>query len=763
MRKCVKITYLGHATVLLDLDGLVCLCDPHLLESFGSGHFGYNPSRQIAVSKLPPLDAVFISHAHRDHFDIASLSQLPRTTPVFCPKDARIERVLTKLGYHEVITVTDWTEISPTPNTRFIWTPSRYRVPEHGLAVRCHDVTVWNLIDSIVTANWVQETLRRLATRSLDALLICCQPLIETATMESERPITSQLAIDRTICDILRQTQPRLAIPFADGHYCIGRSMWLNHHKFPFSNERVIDVVRSAVPQSGVLWIRPGDIINISSTDGSLVATDRSPIVSHVCDQDRRFHPGGWIEPLHGVVADDVRGCFGEALTNALNKAETKIQQLIVSRLPDGVALRPTTYVFRVVGCDSAVQESFGLAMRLDGMLEPWHRHTADVEVVIPADILRGLLRGDVYYTTAYLGGHIREFRYIQSEKILSSDHDALPDQGSILLSGIFVFNALFSSLDDASTKGLDYEIGQIGLHTVERAESSYLPMNSSCNTAGLGLPECDAEYDWVWDTLQKRQSVHWRDVPNEHCEAADLGHTRIVGLGIDIAMRAQSHRQATCGIIVPFALYRCQPHLGAGVRFPWNAYRALLEAILTSHGREWEILYATPGRLAIERWRVASLLPFAYGQLVDDLRRQGWTGRIRKVGEEPQMDIREWWLGVPRFEGCQPKVIVLRSFRQPIPGEVSGPGIETVFGEDYTCAEPLFRIQVDCNEIAGRGRFGLVRTLLHGRLRFSWIGTDAEASCALGCELGELDEELDRLAVSALGEVHSRVMACSP
>ena len=71
-----RIVFLGHATVLIELDGVRLLTDP-LLRS-GVAHL----RRQV-----PPVDpsvfagwagphAVLISHLHRDHLDIASLRLL---------------------------------------------------------------------------------------------------------------------------------------------------------------------------------------------------------------------------------------------------------------------------------------------------------------------------------------------------------------------------------------------------------------------------------------------------------------------------------------------------------------------------------------------------------------------------------------------------------------------------------------------------------------------------------------------------------------
>ena len=69
----VRITWLGHATVLVEMDGVRLLTDPLLGERLG-------PLRRIGPTPDPvaigPIDAVLISHAHPDHFDAGSLKRV---------------------------------------------------------------------------------------------------------------------------------------------------------------------------------------------------------------------------------------------------------------------------------------------------------------------------------------------------------------------------------------------------------------------------------------------------------------------------------------------------------------------------------------------------------------------------------------------------------------------------------------------------------------------------------------------------------------
>lgn len=75
-------TWLGHATVLLEIGGHWVLADPVWSERC-SPSAGLGPRRShpvpARIEDLPPLDAVLISHDHYDHLDMASIDELVRT------------------------------------------------------------------------------------------------------------------------------------------------------------------------------------------------------------------------------------------------------------------------------------------------------------------------------------------------------------------------------------------------------------------------------------------------------------------------------------------------------------------------------------------------------------------------------------------------------------------------------------------------------------------------------------------------------------
>lgn len=82
----MTVTWVGHATALVQAGGMNILTDP--IWSTRAGPFGIGPGRVAApgirFEDLPRIDLVLISHNHYDHMDLATLKRLwERDRPTF--------------------------------------------------------------------------------------------------------------------------------------------------------------------------------------------------------------------------------------------------------------------------------------------------------------------------------------------------------------------------------------------------------------------------------------------------------------------------------------------------------------------------------------------------------------------------------------------------------------------------------------------------------------------------------------------------------
>jgi L-ascorbate metabolism protein UlaG (beta-lactamase superfamily) len=125
----LRLTWLGHSSVLIEIDGRRILTDPVFSERASPSTL-VGPRRffpvPLSTDDFPTLDAIVISHDHYDHLDHRTLLLL----------DARTERYFVPLGVgahlvgwgisEEKITELDWWQESEHAGLRFVITPARH-------------------------------------------------------------------------------------------------------------------------------------------------------------------------------------------------------------------------------------------------------------------------------------------------------------------------------------------------------------------------------------------------------------------------------------------------------------------------------------------------------------------------------------------------------------------------------------------------------------------------------------------------------------
>jgi L-ascorbate metabolism protein UlaG (beta-lactamase superfamily) len=84
----MRVTYIGHATLLIDIGNQWLLTDPNFGDTLG--RFLPRVSEPgIALADLPPLNAILITHAHADHLSFRSLDLLSSSVPIFARQPSR--------------------------------------------------------------------------------------------------------------------------------------------------------------------------------------------------------------------------------------------------------------------------------------------------------------------------------------------------------------------------------------------------------------------------------------------------------------------------------------------------------------------------------------------------------------------------------------------------------------------------------------------------------------------------------------------------
>lgn len=151
----LRLTWLGHSTVLVEIDGVRVLTDPVFGERVSPVSFS-GPKRfhrtPAALTQLPPLDAVLLSHDHYDHLCASSMRHIAKLdVPVITSLGvgARLEG----LGVDpQRIVELDWWEDYTLPGgaLRFTATPAQHF---SGRTLLDRNRTLWS--------SWVMTTAER--------------------------------------------------------------------------------------------------------------------------------------------------------------------------------------------------------------------------------------------------------------------------------------------------------------------------------------------------------------------------------------------------------------------------------------------------------------------------------------------------------------------------------------------------------------------------------------------------------------------------
>ncbi|MDB5115524.1 MAG: metal-dependent hydrolase [Mucilaginibacter sp.] len=127
----LRITWVGHSSLLIEIDGRTILTDPvwgqraSFVQWMGPKRFFQPP---LKLSELPPLDAIIISHDHYDHLDKDTIKFFAGTTiPFYCSlgvgqhleKWGIVKNYITELDWGDSVMVGHDCVITATPSRHF--------------------------------------------------------------------------------------------------------------------------------------------------------------------------------------------------------------------------------------------------------------------------------------------------------------------------------------------------------------------------------------------------------------------------------------------------------------------------------------------------------------------------------------------------------------------------------------------------------------------------------------------------------------------
>ena len=169
----MEITLLRHATLAVRFGGATLLIDPMLGDVGVSPPVPNSPNpRPNPLVALPRpagevvrgVDAVLVTHTHRDHFDDAAAAVVPKSLPLFCqPEDAAKFRSLGFTGAQPVATAIRWEgiEFHRTGGRHGTGAIGARMAPVSGFVLRAGGESTLYIAGDTIWCAEVEEALRR--------------------------------------------------------------------------------------------------------------------------------------------------------------------------------------------------------------------------------------------------------------------------------------------------------------------------------------------------------------------------------------------------------------------------------------------------------------------------------------------------------------------------------------------------------------------------------------------------------------------------
>lgn len=139
----LRVTWLGHSTALIEVDGVRVLTDPVWGErtsplSWTGPKRWYPPP--IAIADLPPIDAVLISHDHYDHLDLPTIQALNDGDQRFVvPLGVGAHLEYWGVAAHQIVEL-DWWETHVMGDVTLTCAPARHA---SGRMMLDYNQTLW--------------------------------------------------------------------------------------------------------------------------------------------------------------------------------------------------------------------------------------------------------------------------------------------------------------------------------------------------------------------------------------------------------------------------------------------------------------------------------------------------------------------------------------------------------------------------------------------------------------------------------------------
>jgi UDP-MurNAc hydroxylase len=293
----MKVTYFGHACILLESGGTNILMDPWLVDPTYHGTWWHYPPLELGVQDLPKLDFLYISHEHPDHFDPPTLEQIDKNVHIIIAdyKRKRFHDRLSALGFRK-ITELPFGEEFPCNGSglRLRLIPPDRPWDDSAILLKDGQTTVLNVNDCHLD----DTTLASIGEdEDVDLAFL-------TFTGASQYPGCFEFSMDEKVkrwrasktahveefASWAKLLKTKRAVPAAGNHALLAEDqLFLNTNDYVNTPQDAVDVLRERAPDIEGLQMNPGDVW---TSDGKLTrlkpAPDWTRRIEHIRELSRQ-------------------------------------------------------------------------------------------------------------------------------------------------------------------------------------------------------------------------------------------------------------------------------------------------------------------------------------------------------------------------------------------------------------------------------------------------------------------------------------------
>jgi hypothetical protein len=277
----MRITYISHATLLIETAGLKIVTDPWVQGSSYCGQWYLFP-KALSPEKIRNADVVVYSHGHEDHLHAESLATVNKKSKIFYPYSwyGGTSEFFNELGFENVKEVMneETVKVGDVSITYLANNLDNVMVIEDG------ETVLININDALPSASvaMIEGMLNKIRSRWKKIDYVFCSyggasyfPNTVHFSKKNDLEIgeTREMFFINNFCKIIDGLKPRFAVPFATDFVLLDDwQRWINEIKFPRTKiESFFREYTKGKSPTKILEAYPDDVIK----DGSFI--ERSP------------------------------------------------------------------------------------------------------------------------------------------------------------------------------------------------------------------------------------------------------------------------------------------------------------------------------------------------------------------------------------------------------------------------------------------------------------------------------------------------------